>query len=104
MTDHAINSTPIPARIEEAWRLIAGAAARDVLADITLSEAADALVDVYPPYPPAQAPAEAISQDEAVTAARAVLARAAATAGSAEEQLRIATTLHLLRDLDAADR
>lgn len=99
MTDHAINSTPIPPPIEEAWRLLAAAAARDVFAEITLAQAADALVDVYPPYPPAPAPTESIPQDEAVTAARAALARAAAATGSAEEQLRIATTLHFLRDL-----
>lgn len=56
MTEHENTATPIPAPIEEAWRLLAAATAHDVFTDITLAEAADALVDVYPPYPPPQSP------------------------------------------------
>ena len=99
MTDQYVTTTPIPAAIEEAWQFIAAAVADDVFADIALTRAADALVDVYPPYPPAAATVT-IPQAEAVSAALAALARAAAGARGVEERLRVAAVVHMLGDLD----
>jgi len=100
MTDHHIPTTPIPAAIADAWQCLAAAVADDMCSDIALTKAADALVDVYPPYPPAASATVTIPQSEAVRGARAALARAAAVAGGVEERLRIAAVVHMLRDLD----
>lgn len=100
MTDPQIRTTPIPAAIAEAWQFLAAAVADDLWSDIALTKAADALVDVYPPYPPAAAAPVTLPQSEAVRGARAALARAAAAAGGIEERLRVAAVVHMLRDLD----
>lgn len=100
MTDQPIPMSVLSPAIEEAWLHLAGAIAADVFDEITIGEAAELLVDVYPPYPPAAFVERTVPQRAAVLAARVALRRAAADAATAEEQLRVARVLRLLRDLD----
>lgn len=90
----------IPPAIEEAWLHLAGAIADDVFDEITIGQAAELLVEVYPPYPPAAFVARTVPHRMAVQAARVALRRAAADASTVEEQLRVARVLRLLRDLN----
>jgi hypothetical protein len=88
--------TPIPAALQKAWINLAGATAIDPIEHGILYAAADALVEVYPPYPPASAITTPIPAAEAVDAARALLLVAAAESASVEERLRIARVLRIL--------
>lgn len=88
--------TPMPAALHEAWLYLAGAAVVDPNEHALVYAAADALVDVYPPYPPAVAAPTAVPPAEAVDAARALLLAAAADSTAVEERLRIARVLRIL--------
>ena len=90
-------ATAIPPLIHAAWVHLSSATTDAPLQHAAVFDAAEALVDVSPPYPPAQPPLQVVPLSVAVAAARTCLHEAARESTSIEERLRISRTLRILR-------
>ena len=100
--DVTIEPREMPPLLHESWVHLCSATADDPSECAALFDAADALVDVFPPYPPAQPPLQVVPLPVALAAARTSLNAAASASTCIEERLRISRTLRILRRIQVS--
>jgi hypothetical protein len=94
-----VNTTPIPASVDAARRVLAAVLAADPLPEdaLAVSEALSALVDVHPPYPPLGAEDDPTEPDVGIPTALAYLDEALNQADDIISLCRYGEVMVLLR-------